>query len=194
VGLSQVTQINAGNTVFQAKGGRINLTGLTSFTGAFPGHFDDTNALFALGGGTITLTTGTLTVTNVLVFVEPTGVITVGTLVLGSNSRLAGSGTITGNVVNVGLVQFLFSVPPGTIVITGNYTQTGDATGTTGTLTVNGLLTWADGSMGTGGTAVTRGPPTRTAQEYGISGFTGIRGPFRRSRLARMTRRMVHGR
>src|SRR5262249_14763541 len=85
VNLSQVAQINAGNSVFSADGGRIDLTGLTSFTGAWPGQFESVNALFARGGGTIALTTGTLTVTNVLVFVEPTGVLTVGTLVLGSN-------------------------------------------------------------------------------------------------------------
>jgi hypothetical protein len=158
VNLSQVAQINAGNSVFEANGGgQINLTGLTSFTGAWPGPFNDVNALFARGGGTITLTTGTLTVTNVEVFLEPTGVLTVGTLVLGSSSRLTGSGTITGNLVNGGLVQFLFSVPPGTLVITGNYTQTGDVTGTNGTLTVNGLLTWTGGSMGTGGTVNANG-------------------------------------
>jgi hypothetical protein len=146
VDLSHLAQINEGNTVFSPEGGRINLTGLTSLTGG--------NVLRARAGGTLTLTTGTLTFTNGGgVGVEPNGVITVGTLVLGSGSLLSagtglgGSSTITGNVVNGGAVDVHFSRD--TLVITGTYTQTGNLTGG-GTLTVNGLLTWAGGSIGPG--------------------------------------------
>jgi hypothetical protein len=91
----------------------------------------------------------------------PTGVTTVGTLVLGSGSILSGgtglggTSTITGNVVNDAEVRFHF-VGRDALVITGNYTQTGDVTGP-GTLTVNGLLTWAGGGLGTGGKLGTGG-------------------------------------
>jgi hypothetical protein len=155
VDLSHLTQINEGNTVFSAEVGRINLTGLTSLTGG--------NVLRARAGGTLTLTTGTLTFTNGGVGIEPNGVITVGTLVLGNGSGLAtgtglgGTSTITGNVVNGGEIRFSFPGSPGTLVITGNYTQTGDVTGPA-ILTVNGLFTWAGGSIGPGEQAAgTRG-------------------------------------
>src|SRR5262249_43922134 len=79
--LSHVDTITAGNTYFQVRdsNSRINLSGLTTFTGAIAGG---TNGLDARQSGTLTLTTSTLTVTNVGVFVDPTGVITVGTLQL----------------------------------------------------------------------------------------------------------------
>ena len=154
VDLSHVATISAGNTYFQAQdGGQINLSALTSFNGAAIGGAD---GLDARRGGAITLNSGATAVSNVLVFVDPMGTITAGTLQLASGSSLTGSGTITANLVNDAEVRP--DLETDTLVITGNYTQ--DATGTVihlGTLTVNGLLTWAGGTMSGAGTTNANG-------------------------------------
>jgi len=124
VDLSQVAGITAGNAAFQAvnPGSQINLAGLTSFTGAVAGP--NANVLDARQGGTITLASGTATVSSVLVRLDPTGTLTAGTLQLSGGSLLTGSGTINGDVDNAGQINPGTDGMPGFLTINGNYTQT----------------------------------------------------------------------
>ena len=98
----------------------------------------------------LTLTSGTVTVSNVNVFVDPTGIITAGTLDLSTGSLLTGSGTITANLINDAEIQFQLATD--TLEITGDYTQNVGTVTMLGTLTVDGQLTWAGGTITGSGT------------------------------------------
>jgi hypothetical protein len=124
VDLSHVTDMSVGNTDFDAEdaNSQINLAGLTSFTGAAP--FSYTNYIIARQHGAITLTAGTIAVSNVRILVDPTATITAGTLQLDSGSRLTGSGTITANVINDATVSPGTATSTGLLTVSGDYTQT----------------------------------------------------------------------
>jgi fibronectin-binding autotransporter adhesin len=132
VDLSQVAGITAGNTSFQAVNptSQINLAGLTNFTGAVAGP--NSNILDARQGGTLTLSSGTTVVSNVLAHVDPTGTMTAGTLQLSGGSLLTGSGTLTADVINAGQIAPGSGGTAGRLTINGNYTQTA-----TGVLTID---------------------------------------------------------
>jgi hypothetical protein len=154
VDLSQLAAISAGNTSFQAvnANSQISLAALTSFAGALPGP--NSNVLDARQGGTITLSSGTTVVANVQVLMSPSGTLTAGTLRLSGGSLLTGSGMLTANLSNDAEVRL--NAATDTLVIAGDYTQTGAVTGQ-GTLTVTGLLTWTGGTIGGRGTVNANG-------------------------------------
>jgi hypothetical protein len=96
----------------------VDLSALASLAGTA-----SKSSLEARAGGRITLTAGTLDVTQTDVTVTATGTLTVGTLRLGAGGVLTGSGTLTGNVVNGGVVQPGGSAA-GSLLVTGSYVQT----------------------------------------------------------------------
>jgi hypothetical protein len=157
VDLSRVAAISTGNTILESLGGTINLAALTSFTGdAGPNG----NALELVDGATLALDSGTtFVVNNTFVLVNAAGTITANAVRLTGSSVLTGGATnpsvlTVNNLINDTRVQPISTGT--TVVIDGNYTQTGSLTGL-GTLTVTGLLTWMGGSMTGGGTVNANG-------------------------------------
>ena len=144
IDISRLPQVATGNTFFWSggTGSQINLSALTSFTGARA----DASLMQADTGGTIRLGDGTTMVTAVPIALDTAGTVKGGTVQLGMGSYLTGSGTVMGNLVNNSQVQIV--QPADTITVTGAYQQTtaGSLSGV-GTLTVNGLLTWQGGTM-----------------------------------------------
>jgi hypothetical protein len=148
--LSHLTTLRGGSgygavSVTAAAGGRVDLRGLTANPGGrtvvladgansvvdlsnLPHLVSDAaynSSLQASNGGTVNLTPGTITLSWVDLNVTPTGTLTAGTLALAAGSTLTGTGTITANVSNGGLVRPGTSPSnPGILTIAGNYTQT----------------------------------------------------------------------
>ncbi|HSG90239.1 MAG TPA: hypothetical protein VLA56_13585, partial [Pseudomonadales bacterium] len=107
-------------------GGSTSVSGASSFTTALTvdGGTLQTGTLSLASGSTTTLSGGAVTVTGDAtadgLLTLAGGSLNVGALSLGGT--LAGSGTITGDVTNAGLVSA--GASPGTISIDGDYTQT----------------------------------------------------------------------
>ena len=108
-----------------------------------------------------------------------TGSLSVGTLDLLALSSLTGTGTVTGNVINAGLVNS--GSPPGLLTITGNYTQT--AAGTLeftlnstqySQLAVKGNATFG----GTLSVSLGSASPTVGAEYPAVMTFTSATGSF----------------
>jgi hypothetical protein len=147
IDLRHVVTINEGNVYFFAGGsGQVNLSAMTSFTGAR----SDSSLLSLSMGGMMTLNNGTTTVNAVTVQMSTPCTITVGTLQLATGSSLSTAGTIMGSLDNRTQVQVNGAAH--ILTITGTYTQSGMLSGA-GNLNVGGLTTWTAGTMsGTGQT------------------------------------------
>ncbi len=143
VDVSRLATIAVGNTSFRAEGSgsRINLAALTSFTAARA----DAGFVQADTNGTITLGSGTTTVTMTAILVDNGGTVAGGTIQLAVGSTLSGSGTVQANLINGALVDT--GQDGDALLVTGTYQQTTGILNGLGPLTVNGLLTWQGGTM-----------------------------------------------
>jgi fibronectin-binding autotransporter adhesin len=107
-----------------------------------------------------------------------------GVLVDASATLTAYSGTISGSLSNSGSVTLGAPNTPGTVTVTGGYTQTAtgtlDATG--GSLTVQGLFAEDGGSVvvGSGGTVTTSGW-TQAGGDLALAGAVNDNGMFQQS-------------
>ncbi|HEV3021975.1 MAG TPA: hypothetical protein VGX76_05890, partial [Pirellulales bacterium] len=127
--LHQLARIPDGSVQFVATGAnsQIDASGLATFavTGFGTGFL---SVVQATDGGSIDLGSGTTTLSNVEVTLSPSGTLTAGTLVLASGSQLDGSGTLTGNLTNGGVVAPGTHDVTGVITVSGNYVQTAAGT------------------------------------------------------------------
>ena len=125
VDLSGVTDYAAGTLVVLAEdaGSVVDFSALAVAT---PGqHFGMTSSLTASAGGTVLLNPATTAVTDINVIVTETGTLRGGTLSLGAEAQLSGTGTLEANVVNdAGTTAPGSSI--GTLAVDGTYSQNAD--------------------------------------------------------------------
>ena len=116
--LPGLSQVSTGPIQFESDGAgsMLNIAALVSLTGTNNGA---SPSLQVTNGGIVQVTSGALALNGYAVTL--TSPLTVGTLNLGANSTLTGTGTVTGNLINGGTV--IPGNSTGQLTITGNYTQ-----------------------------------------------------------------------
>lgn len=122
VDLSSLPSIGPANMWFLADGAnsQIDLSSATEFVAY--GSLQR-GRIEAVDEGAVLFTAGTLNINIADIFLNVDGVVSGGTIVLGNNARLLGTGTLDANVVNGGEVSPAGTIA-GVITIGGNYTQT----------------------------------------------------------------------
>ncbi len=130
VDMHMVTSMPSGATAITSRGADlsanaslVDLSALAVFNDTNGGR---TSSLRADGAGTIQLSAATTSVFSVDVQLFPSGTLNVGTLELQPASRLLGSGTIPGNLVNSGAI--VVGRGTGLLTVTGAYTQNANGT------------------------------------------------------------------
>jgi fibronectin-binding autotransporter adhesin len=173
--------LSLGTGAFAQGGGTVEVAGMSSLY-----------AMTMTLGGTVTLDGGSVTAMNEVEILSG-GVLSIeggtlsgdmsGVLVDAGAALTAYGGTISGNLANSGSVTVGDPDTPGTLTVTGGYTQTAtgalDATG--GSLTANSFA--EDGGsvvVGSGGTVTTSGW-TQTGGDLALAGAVNDNGMFQQS-------------
>ncbi len=191
-GVFDISGTTAGTSIITLSGaggvslGAQTLT-LTAASGTFSGVMAD-GGLFGGTGGGLTIAAGTETLTGTNTFTGPTTINAAATLKLGNGGA---TGTVTGNVVDNGLVQFNYS---GSATLPGAFSGSGSAEAVAGTavITTGGVLggsvtidpgatlQWGSGGpaflLGLGNTVVDNGALVLNFGGGGIAGPIPISG------------------